>query len=118
MTTRITKSKYNEWADEAMKSSGDDLDKLNYFATKKFKELTTSLHVKVIEHDWKETAEHIRAIAETVRELNACHIFPFEAFHEFLHGGVDSLITVVSKEKITKDFAEILADLVMNLGAD
>lgn len=114
----ITKDEYKRWANKALKSSGDNYKELNYVATKKFKELTTSLHVEVIEHDWKETAEHIRAIAETVRELNACYVFPFEPFHEFLHGGVDSLITVVSKEEITRDFAEILADLVMNLGAN
>lgn len=114
----ITKDEYKRWANKVLKSSGDNYEELNRLATKRFKELTANLHVEVIEHDWKETTEHIHAIAETARELNACYISPFEAFHDFPNGGVDSLITVVSEEDITRDFAEILADLVMNLGAD
>ncbi len=115
----ITKTKYEEWAKDSL-NSGDDAD-YEVEAKKaqvKYEELTSEMTVTIITHDWKDYANHLREVSKKVSELGATTMHHFPAFHELPHGSLDSIITVVSKEKITEEFAEILADLVMNLGAE
>jgi len=59
----------------------------------------------------------VKDVCKRIKELDATTMHYFPAYHGFPHGEVDTIVTIVSEEEMTEEFAEILADLVVNLGA-
>lgn len=114
----ITKDEHIKWCKEHIDPLGEDGEAASAAAGVRFTELVVGMTVTIVEHDWKETGEHWRSVCRWVKELNAANIHQFHAFHDFPNGSLDAIITVVSVEELTEEFAEVLADLVVNLGAE
>lgn len=87
-------------------------------AEKLYKELTKGMTVKLVAHDWKDYDSHMKEVCKKVKELDATNMHYFPDFYSFPHGSLDGIYTVISKEEIPEEFAEILVDLVVNLGAE
>ena len=114
----ITREEYIQWADLTINFAEDAiLDKEADKARQKYGELTVGLTVGVVAHDWKDYDNHSREVCKRIKELDATIMHYFPAYHGFPHGELDTIVTIVSKEEMTREFAEILADLVVNLGA-
>lgn len=96
----------------------EDPDEQANKAQELYVELTAGITVTVVAHDWKDHDDHMREVCKQVKELDATCMHYFPAFHDFPDGSLDAIITVISKEEITEEFAEMLADLVVNLGAE
>ena len=87
-------------------------------AQKLYEELTQGMSIAIVEHDWKDNTEHMKEVCKKVKEHDATGMHCFPDFHSFPHGSLDAIVTVISKEEIPEEFAEILVDLVVNLGAE
>lgn len=96
----------------------EDPEEQSRKAEELYKELTAGMTVGIIEHDWKDYKEHWREVCRQIKELDTTDFWHFDSFHDFPNGSLDAIITVISKEEITEEFAEALADLVVNLGAE
>ena len=115
----ITRDEYITWANLTINFAEDSiLDKEAAKAQQKYEELTSGMTVGIVTHDWKDYEDHIREVIKKVNELKTTIMHYFPAFYGFPHGELDAITTVVSKEDMTEEFAEILADLVVNLGAE
>ena len=115
----ITREDYIKWAELTINFAEDAiLDKEADKAQQKYEELTSAMTVGVITHDWKDYDDHSPEVCKKVKELDATIMHYFPSSHGFPHGELDAITTVVSKEDMTEEFAEILADLVVNLGAE
>lgn len=113
----MTRDEYIRWVKENI-TPIEDPDVEAKKAQEKYEELTKGITVTIVEHDWKEGDTHMREVCGTVKRLDATTMYYFPSFFDFPHGSLDAIITVVSKENITKELAEILADLYVNLGAE
>lgn len=115
----ITLEEYKKWVDENIET-GDvvDPDVEAKKAQDKYLELTAGMTVTIVEHDWKDHADHMREVCKQVKELDAINLHYFPSFYDFPNGSLDAIITVISKEEITEEFAGILVDLTVNLGAE
>jgi len=114
----ITKEEHIQWCKEHIDPLGEDGEATKDAADVRYKELTIGMTVTIVEHDWKETGDHMREVCEQVKKLSATNMHYFQGFHEFPNGSLDSIVTVVSIEELTEEFAEVLVDLVVNLGAE
>jgi len=114
----ITRDEHVQWCKEHIDPLGEDGEKASAAAEVRYTELTVGMTVTIVTHDWKETGDHMREVCEKVKELNASNMHFFNAFHEFTNGSLDSIVTVISDEELTEEFAEVLVDLVVNLGAE
>ncbi len=114
----ITKDEHMQWCKEHIDPLGEDGEKASAAAEVRYTELVLGMTVTIVQHDWKETGDHMREVCKQVKELSASNMHYFEAFHDFSNGSLDAIITVVSVEELTEEFAEVLVDLVVNLGAE
>lgn len=114
----ITKGDHIRWCTEHIDPLTEKEEDTGAAAQVRYTELTLDMTVAIVQHDWKETGDHMRQVVVKVKELNASNMHYFQAYHDFPNGSLDSVITVVSVEELTEEFAEVLADLVVNLGAD
>ncbi len=114
----ITKEEHVQWCKENIECFGDDSVLVSTAAQVRYIGLTVGLTVTIVEHDWKETGDHMRQVCDKVKELNATNMHFFSSGHNFPNGSLDAIVTVISVEEFTEEFAEALADLVVNLGAD
>lgn len=110
------REEYTGWSDIIINTDG--ADEQSRKAQEKYLELTNGLTVRVIVHDWQDLKNHMKEVCRQMEELDTINIHYFHAFHEFPNGFLDDAITVISKEETDEEFAEILADLVVNLGAE
>lgn len=114
----ITREEYITWAKLTINFAEDAiLDKEADKAHQKYQELTSGLTIGFIAHDWREYEDHMKEVCKRVKELGATTMHYFPAYHGFPHGELDTIVTIVSEEEMTREFAEILADLAVNLGA-
>lgn len=114
----MTRAEYVKWAEENIDfGDGSDPEVEGGKAKAKFEELTAGRTVEIVVDDWKCHGEHLHRIIEAARRLETYHVEDFPDFWEFPHGQLDDLIAVVSREPMDRELAEVLADLVVNLGA-
>lgn len=114
----MTRVEYLKWVEESIDFGDDvDLDAEAEKAKAKFEELTANKTVEVVIHDWKCFSEHFQEVLDTANRMKTHYIEHFSAFWKFPHGQLDELVTVVSREPVGRELAEILADLTVNLGA-
>ncbi len=114
----ITREEHTYWCKEHIDPLGEDGEAASAAAEVRYTELILGMTVTIVQHDWKEAGDHWRSVCKWVKELNAANMHFFEAFHDFPNGSLDAIITVVSVEELTEEFAEVLVDLVVNLGAE
>lgn len=115
----MTRDEYITWASLTIDFSENAvLDKEAAKASQKFDELTAGMMVEVIVHDWKAQAEHHQEVLRRIKAIDAKSMWYFPDFYEFPHGSLDAIITVIANQEIAEEYAEILADLVVNLGAE
>ena len=114
----ITKDEHVKWCTEHIDPLVEREEDTDAAAQVRYTELTVGLTVTIVEHDWKESGSHWREVCKKVKELNAANMHFFEPFHDFPNGSLDAIMTVISVEELTEEFAEILCDLVVNLGAE
>lgn len=112
----ISRDKYLKRSDEIAEI--EDPDEQSKKAQEYYKELTPGMTVAIIAHDWKEHTDHMKEVCRKVKELGATNMHYFEAWYDYPHGSLDTIATVVSKGDITEEEAEMLVDLVVNLGAE
>jgi len=116
----ITKEKYLERSDKIAEI--EDPDEQAKKAEEFYQELALGMTVTIIAHDWKDYTDHMREVCKKVKELDttnmATNMHHFPSYHDYPHGSLDTIVTVVSKEDITEEEAEMLVDLVVNLGAE
>lgn len=111
----IDRVRYLQRSDEIARI--EDPDEQAKKAEEYYKEITVGMTVAIIAHDWKDHTQHMKEVCSKVRELGATNMHYFQAWYDFPHGSLDTIVTVVSKEDITESEAEVLVDLVVNLGA-
>jgi len=113
----VTREEYITWAKLTINFAEDAiLDKEADKARQKYQELTSGMTVGFIAHDFKEYDDHMKEVCKRIKELDATTMHYFPAYHSFPHGELDTIVTIVSKEDMTEEFAEILADLAVILG--
>lgn len=114
----MNRAEYTEWTNTII--DPEDVDKQSELAQEKYLELTAGMSVAVISHDWRETDDHMQAVCKKIKEMDINTMYYFPPFYDFPNGSLDAITTVMFKETInvTGEFAEILADLVVNLGAE
>lgn len=122
--TTITAVEYQQWLKELGREflgqlvSDEEGEKLRKRYSEKLAEVTKDIKYKIVLNDWKAQELQFKEVAEVLNEFGGGHIHHFPAFYGFENGEVDSLATVITKEKISNELAEIIVDLIMNLGAE
>ncbi len=114
----ITKDEHVKWCEEHIDPINENLEDSAAAAEVRYTELTVGKTVTIVQHDWKDASSHWREVCKKVKELNATNMHFFEAFHEFPNGSLDAIMTVISVDELPEEFAEVLCDLVVNLGAE
>lgn len=114
----ITREEHLQWCKEHIDPLTEAEEETGDAASVRFKELTLNMLVAIVAHDWRETGDHMREVCRQVKGMSATNMHYFQAYHDFPNGQLDSIVTVVSVDEFTEEFAEVLADLFVNLGAE
>lgn len=101
----------------------DGLDKLTEEKRKtrvnsKLEQLVKDNKTAVVINDWKATTQQFKDAAKILSKVEGGFVHHYESFFDFASGSGDDLVTVVTDKQISDDHAEIIADLVYNLGAE
>lgn len=114
----ITRKEFKEFLEKEL--SGDFLiGEVTEVANKKLEELIAGNQVAIVMNDWKAVEEQFKDVAVAIIKFTTSHVYHFKPWYGFpSRTSGDDRITIITRDPITHEHAEAIADLYYNLGAD
>ncbi len=118
----MTRDEYKQWCDEHIDNRPEGVDTVSpeivQLVNAKLQEIVGNRKIDYVVADWKDTQSLFEDVNKAASLMPGCKFYFFEPFHEALHGGSDDRVVLLSSVELTDDEAEIIFDLIHNLGAE